>query len=394
MVKKDKGSGYFNAILALFSLIDFNNKEPDVGGVEEDAGPDDDNTTVITTSGKDNKIHPTEWVNLFCDLYLEETKGSDILLSDIYQSYLTASSWTNTPTISMAGFIKRLRALNRFTIKRRSKGMMAIGWSCIVSSQEEFYNGVRKGQFYKRQLLHYLPIIEFYPLIPTDKATIDMYGQEYAREALVLLKLSSVPINYQTVAQFCSIPQIASQLPFYAKYIDNVIKEYDEMRQQLREDKRKAKGNGISQKVLEEYRDFTAKCTIYFPFNIALYDSSSPSVLNPKAQTYNMDGVSPFNELFGMFTTSKQYHLFTPEKGTPQEYDNAVGASIETDFKDANLVLKPGERMYDFNLGTKIVPNLETRTVPKTRTHLLPDEMLPVETELEGYEINVKYSAI
>ena len=386
MIKKNK-NGYFTAVSTLFSLIEFNNNNPDTTEeYEGDAGADDDNTTIATMSGKENKIHPVEWVKLFCDLYLEEEKGQDILLSDIYQAYITASAWTETPTMSMASFIKKLRALNRFTIKRRSKGMMAIGWTCIVSSQEEFCNGVRRGQFYKRQLLHYTPIVELYPLIPTDRATIDIYGQEYAREALVLLKLSKVPINYQTVAQFCSIPQIASQLPFYAKYLDSVIKEYEEMRQQLREDKRK--GKGTSQKVLQDYRDFTTKCTIYFPFNITLYDSSQPFSLNTRTPlSYNMGDVAPFNELFGMFATSKQYHLYSPEKGTPQDYDNAVGTNIETDFKDANLVLQPGERTYNFNQGTKFVPNHQLRAEP--RPVGLEDEI-----ETDGYTINVKYSSV
>jgi hypothetical protein len=51
--------------------------------------------------------------------------------------------------------------------------------------------------------------------------------------------------------------------------------------------------------------------------------------------------------------------------GTPQSYDNAVGASIENDFKDANLVIQPGERFYEFNQGTKFVPNVQLRTDPE-----------------------------
>jgi hypothetical protein len=365
MIKK---GGYFGTIDTLFKLINYNNDEPDTTDNGDcDTLADDDNTTVVTTSGTDNKIHPVEWVKLFCDLYLEETKGTDILLSDIYQSYITASGWTNTPTLSMASFIKRLRALDRFTIKRRSKGMMAIGWSCIVSSQEGFFESVRRGQSYKRQLLHYTPIIELYPLIPTDNGVLEMYNQKYAREALILLKQSKVPINYQTVAQFCAIPQIANQLPFYKEYIDYVIKSYQAMRSQLNGSRVKDKETGYSQRVLQEYRDFTTRCTLYFPFSIGLYDSSNPSfsLKSYNTERQNNTGISAFNESFGMFATSKQYHLFQPELGTPQSYDNAVGASIENDFKDANLVIQPGERFYEFNQGTKFVPNVQLRTDPE-----------------------------
>jgi hypothetical protein len=369
ILKKEKSGGYFQAVRTLFQLMNYNKEDTDTSeGGDVDTLADDDNTTVVTISGTDNKIHPVEWVKLFCDLYLEETKGTDILLSDIYQSYITASGWTNTPTISMASFIKRLRALNRFTIKRRSKGMMAIGWSCIVSTQEEFFESVRRGQSYKRQLLHYTPIIELYPLIPTDKSVLEMYNQKYAREALILLKQSRIPINYQTVAQFCAIPQIASQLPFYKEYIDYVVKSYQEMRGQLNGSRVKDKETGYSQRVLQEYRDFTTRCTLYFPFNIALYDSSNPTTSSINYKTTiksDMGGVSAFNESFGMFATSKQYHLFQPELGTPQSYDNAIGASIENDFKDANLVIQPGERFYNFNQGTKFVPNVQFRTDPE-----------------------------
>jgi hypothetical protein len=366
MIKKEKTHGYCNAVATLLSLIKYNTEDPDTSNDGDgDTFADDDNTTVVTTSGTDNKIHPVEWVKLFCDLYLEETKGTDILLSDIYQSYITASGWTNTPTMSMASFIKRLRALNRFTIKRRSKGMMAIGWTCIVSSQGEFFDGVRKGQFYNRQLLHYTPIIELYPLIPTDKGVLEMYNQKYAREALILLKQSSVPINYQTVAQFCAIPQIASQLPVYKEYIDYIIKSYQEMCSQLNGSRGKDKETGYSQRVLQEYRDFTTRCTLYFPFSSRLYDSARTSLNFKRAEQSDGVGFAAFNESFGMFATSKQYHLFQPELGTPQSYDNAVGASIENDFKDANLVIQPGERFYNFNQGTKFVPNVQLRTDPE-----------------------------
>jgi hypothetical protein len=355
MIKKK--DGYYNAVMTLFKVCEFNKEsgvagEGDGGAEEGDGAADDDNTTVVTMSGRENKIHPVEWVKLFCDLYLEEATGHDILLSDIYQSYLTASGWTDTPTMSMSSFIKKLRALNRFTIKRRSKGMMAIGWRCLVPEQADMYQSVRSGNNYSRQMLQYTPIIELYPMIPTDSTVLDTYGHKYAREAIILLKRTGVPINYQTIAQFCSIPQISAQLPFYADYIDGVIEKYKEMYKQLAAEKKK---NSIhDQTLLQTYRDFTTKCTIYFPFSSNLYDSSKSGINTSIASpAISMGDVVGFNELFGMFTTSKQYHLYEVEKGTPQEYNNALGTELDIGH---NRILPEnfGERVGTFNTGTKL----------------------------------------
>jgi hypothetical protein len=349
-----KKSEYQTACLTITKLVDFNNKENTNPQQDDDAIYEADGTDDITvlTEAESSKISHNDWIILFCNLYLEEDKSSDILLSDIYQMYVTASSWTNTATVSMATFIKRLRTLNKFTIKRRAKGMMVIGYTCLVGQQSEMFQQVRKGQLYKRQLLHYKSIIGINTIINKYRLEIQNIGHKYTREVFILLS-DYQTLDYQTVAQFASIPQISTQLALYAEYIDSIIKVNSDIQNSLKDVRELGTKCTISdiQNSLEDFRELGTKCTIYFPFvlnNNNTCIKTGNSFIFDLANTTETDTIEPsaFNEHFGMFVSSKDYHLFEPEKNTPQDYNNAMGTplndntTIKSESKDSNIWLR------------------------------------------------------
>jgi hypothetical protein len=338
----------------IYKLIDYNEKEEDTTGIYDDEEKDDATVLVEQESAK---ISHDEWIKLFCDLYLDDSsKGSDLLLSDIYQMYLTASGWTQTATVTMATFIKRLRNMNKFTIKRRSKGMMVIGISCLVNQQSELFLKVKSGQAYERQLSHYKSDVEINSILTKFKDDIERIGLKYTREAFILLNDSNIKLDYQTIAQFVSIPQISTQLKPYSEYIDSILKNITETEIN---GKRVRKFNTEIQKPLEEFRELCTRCVLYFPF------ANTKNSLTRKLNfTYDLNstatGPTAFNEHFGMFVSSKEYHLFEPEKGTPQEYNNMIGTPIDT--------IKPivGDTKKDFSIwndSTRIVPSMDIRPI-------------------------------
>ena len=349
-----KKSEYQTACTTIKKLMDFNNKEEDNGPQQDDDEADD---ATVLTEAESSKISHDEWIKLFCNLYMEEDKSSDILLSDIYQMYLTASGWTGTATISMATFIKRLRALNKFTIKRRAKGMMIIGYRCLVNQQAEIFQQVKRGQLYKRQILQYKSDLEIQTILINSTNEIQNIGHKYAREVFILLS-GICPLDYQTIAQFASIPQISTQLALYAEYIDSIIK-LTPTYEALPNGTRVRKFNTEVQKPLEDFRELGNKCTLYYPFVLG-----TSNIANKTYFTYDLKeitglptGPTPFNEHFGMFTNTKEYHLFEPEKGTPQNYNNAMGTpladsmTVKTDSKDFSI----------WKDGCRVVPSFDLR---------------------------------
>lgn len=348
---------YKTAFNTIHKLINYNEKEEDTTTVIEEEEKDD--ATVIVEQ-ESAKISHDEWIKLFCDLYLEDSKGSDLLLSDIYQMYLTASGWTQTATVTMATFIKRLRNMNKFIIKRRAKGMMVIGVSCLVNQQPDLFVSVKNGQAYSRQLSHYKSDIEINSILTKYKDDIERIGLKYTREAFILLNDSNIKLDYQTVAQFVSIPQMSTQLKPYSEYIESVLNNVTETEIN---DKRVRKFNIEFYKSLKEFRELCTKCVLYFPF--ANTKNSPTQKLN---FIYDLNstatGPSAFNEHFGMFVSSKEYHLFEPEKGTPQEYNNSMGTpldqsiNIKTELKDFS-VWRVGDRVG--KEGSRVVPNFDLR---------------------------------
>ena len=342
---------YLTAFNTIHKLIDYNEKEEDATTVIEEEEKDD---ATVMTEQESAKISHDEWIKLFCDLYLDDSsKGSDLLLSDIYQMYLTASGWTQTATVTMATFIKRLRNMNKFTIKRRAKGMMVIGVSCLVNQQSELFLKVKSGQAYDRQLSHYKSDVEINSILTKYKDDIEKIGLKYTREAVILLNDSNIKLDYQTIAQFVSIPQISTQLKPYSEYIESVLKNVTETEIN---GKRVRKFNTEIQKPLEEFRELCTRCVLYFPF------ANTKNALTKKLNfIYDLNstatGPTAFNEHFGMFVSSKEYHLFEPEKGTPQDYNNSMGTpldqtnNIKTESKDFSI----------WKEGTRIVPSLDLR---------------------------------
>jgi hypothetical protein len=352
-----KKSEYQTAYTTIKKLIDFNSKEDTSQQIEEEEDDDDDVT--VMTEQESAKISHDEWIKLFNELYLEEDKGSDILLSDTYQLYVTASSWTNTATVSMATFIKRLRALNKFTIKRRAKGMMIIGYKCLVNQQADFFQQVKKGQLYKRQILHYKSDLEIQSILKKYSNEIQNIGHKYAREIFILLN-DTIQLDYQTVSQFASIPQISTQLPLYAEYIDSIIK-ITPIYETLSNGTKVRKFNTEVQKPLEDFRELGNKCTLYYPFVLGKNNITARNYytydLTEKSGNEVYLGPTAFNEHFGMFLSSKEYHLFEPEKGTPQEYNNMIGTPL-----DSVIGVKTDTKNYTiWKEGTRVVPSFDLR---------------------------------
>ena len=339
-----KNKEYTTVYNTIHNLISFNDANTETLNEEEAVEADGDDEVVDETVEQVQepaKISHDDWVKLFCDLYLNKEVGSDILLSDVYDSYVTASKWTNTVTLTMAQFIKKLRAMNIFTIKRRSKGMMIIGYSCLVGKQSEFFQQVKDGQCFNRNLLKFLSPYEINSLICGWKSTINKIDHKYARETILLFKSRITYIghkfipSYQLIAQFVSIPQMESQLKIYADYIDSILKS-----------------NEIctatpGQAELEAFRVLSEKCTIYDPF-VLTENTQSPLLNNSSGMLHNNDithllkykdtmpgllktdslNTTPFNEHFGMFKTSKHYHHIEDHNPISQDYNNMRGSPL------------------------------------------------------------------
>ena len=286
-----KNNQYMSVLTILDSLSNFN-KDLDVSNTVE---KDTDDGISINESVAPSKISKTEWINLFCELYLEEDKTTDILLSEVYQEYVIASGWSDTPTVSMAVFVKQLRALHKYRIKRRSKGMMLIGHTSLVSKQENFKMRMYSGNLSNRVLLTYQHPHEVKTIVNNNEPIVKAIGHKYAREVAFLLHKSSITLDYQTVAQFSSIPQLSSELDKIVKYIDNcfsdnvdyqtvvqfcsipqlsseldkVVKYIDNCINDTTDNIMKSVASGD---IFLNFRKTSDECIIYFPFNKKYYD--------------------------------------------------------------------------------------------------------------------------
>jgi hypothetical protein len=161
---------------------------------------------------------PTFWVHTFCDLYLEESTEHDTLLSEIYQDYLTFSDWGyRDKLVSMTAFVKTLRALGRFTIKRRSKGMTLVGYHSLVSQQEAMYRDVKHGQQSERNLLRYRTTREIQAIVGQYTELIEYCSPIYAREACLALHDIGLSLDDAVLYSFCRIPGITEQLTLYSE---------------------------------------------------------------------------------------------------------------------------------------------------------------------------------
>lgn len=210
-------------------------------------------------SQSEEKSENKVWVEEFCNLYAEKDEKTDTLLSDIYQQYITASSWTKTETIPMSQFIKYIKEIQRFTIKRKSKGMVVTGYKFLISYQEEIYNKTKAGQLYERNLLRYLNDID----IKHIKSSIESIQQlqqdikdNYYLEAIALLYKTGYKISKTLLDQFVNNPYIAKSLPLYSKYIKEILE------------------NPISNKCMDIYREISNKGVFFLPFSNKCYKSN------------------------------------------------------------------------------------------------------------------------
>jgi hypothetical protein len=232
---------------------------------------------------KKSSYQPKEWIRWFCDLYLEPTKECDILLSELYREYQTASSWTNTPVVSMANFIKTVRSLDRFSLKRRSKGMTLLGHRSLVSQQSRMCEEVKQGQEYHRNLLHYRSTHDIQQILDQHQQTISSISHPFTKEVCLLWNETTTPFSFESISQFCSIPFLSSSLSRYAEYLEHLLSK------PLRRN---------DETELEEFRDMSQQCVLYYPFqkgylpekeNHPLLTISSSSIMDHVEQEVTLE---------------------------------------------------------------------------------------------------------
>lgn len=191
------------------------------------------------------------WVEEFCNLYADKDEKSDTLLSEAYQQYVTASSWTATETVSMSQFIKYLKEMPIFTIKRKSKGMVVTGYRFVINLHTDWYNKVRFEKLDERNLLKCNDQRSLFSKDNYNKrlAEINLVDGEYYFEAYILLQnMFNQKINKTIIQQFIKNPLIAPSLPLFSNY----LKEY--------------RDNPFSKESLNALYDMSRKVVLFFPF--------------------------------------------------------------------------------------------------------------------------------
>lgn len=190
-----------------------------------------------------------DWIEEFCRLYAEADPKVDTLLSDAYQQYVTASQWTETPTVNMQTFIKHIKQMQQFTVKRKAKGMVIVGFKFLVDEQEDMYNKAKKGELCERNLLVYLNDQQLTTMI--NGIPKEFIGGYYLESKILLNK--AVQTSDMMIKQFYNNPYIKKSLPLFSKYIAEVReKDSFESKMQL-------------------FREFSQKCTIYCPFSTQIF---------------------------------------------------------------------------------------------------------------------------
>ncbi len=205
-----------------------------------------------TTEGKsDSEI----WIEEFCNLYAEADEKADTLLSDIYEQYVTASSWTKTETVSMSQFIKYIKGMPQFTIKRKSKGMVVTEYKFLVAYQQEMYRKAKQGHLWERNLLKYINNIDINQIKHSIKSNTTLNIEDnYYIEAIALLNRINCKLSKTIIDQFINNPYIAESLPLYSTYIKEVFE------------------NPFSNKCMDIYREIQNKVILFLPFSKKYYE--------------------------------------------------------------------------------------------------------------------------
>ena len=224
----------------------YENKQVTTPSLYEDSSEEEKGEEVLV-----KQEDPKTWIQLFCNLYLQKDSDNDMLLSEVYQHYCTASAWSATSMVPMAQFMKTLRSLNRFSIRRRSKGMMMLGHRSLVLDQETIYKTVKKGQMYDRNLLNFVTPNEMkIKLLSSDQGLSS--NTKFAREVTVLLPRLTIPLTPPVIHQFCSNPHLTKSLEIFAVYVEQMVSKPHHM--DFASD-------------LAEFREMSQSCILYYPFS-------------------------------------------------------------------------------------------------------------------------------
>jgi hypothetical protein len=212
----------------------------------DDSSEAEEERSVVHSKQTDTK----EWIQTFCDLYLQKDSDKNTLLSEVYHDYCVGSSWTSTPVVSMAQFMKALRSLDRFTIRRRSKGMVIIGYHCLVSQQQIMMEDVKERNMPERNLLYRLSTKEMKDLLHVHRYVPTT--SKWAREAILLLPHLTIPLTTMIIEQFTSNPYLAPSLAIYVNYVENLFSKPFSMEHE---------------DIYQEYRELIKTCVLYYPFS-------------------------------------------------------------------------------------------------------------------------------
>jgi hypothetical protein len=211
-----------------------------------------ENEVVESVPSVDVVLTPTAWLGLFADWYLEPSAENDILMSEAYQEYLTASGWTGQKVVTMTAFMKAIRARPGCVIKRRSKGMTLVGHRSLVSRQEELFHAVAHGQKSERNLLHYRSVKEIQEILGSYRELIETCGDvPHVREACLLLHDTGLTLNRALITHFVAIPLVAEHLLAYATYVASLLTRPFTIDHQAD---------------CEVFRELAQSCVLYYPF--------------------------------------------------------------------------------------------------------------------------------
>jgi hypothetical protein len=232
-----------------------------------------DNKPIITLQGFQEK-KDIEWITDFCRLYAEPDAKSDTLLSDAYQQYITSSSWTKERTVNMQLFIKQIKQIPEFNVKRKAKGMVIAGYRFLVNDQEEMFNKTKKGELSERNLLVYMHNTQIENLV--KGVPEEFIGVSFYLESKILLN-KAINMSDNMVEQFINNPYIKQSLPDFSKYLKEL------------------KGIGGFENRIELFRKVSQKCALFCPFSSQIFKFAKIVKSTKDIQYKNMTIIEPFD---------------------------------------------------------------------------------------------------
>lgn len=237
---------------------------------------------IIEKESCTNDITDIAWINDFCKLYAQEDSKCDTLLSDAYNQYIIASSWTDTPIVNMQAFIKQIKQISNFTIKRKSKGMVITGYKFLINKQEELFNKVKNGELCERNIVHFMSEDIITNILKNISKEISDTDILYHTESCILLHNFS-DLNNTAIKQFYSNPYIKKSLPMIRKYFKG-LKEKDTLESQI-----------------NFFRECFQDSIIFFPFSEKLLRNEKATIKNNNSIFFNnsnkyiIDNIQPFD---------------------------------------------------------------------------------------------------